>query len=101
MILSTLNALRILTALKAERLEPPEPNDIYTILILTTNASNIFIISPKNSIPNANIFKKRSMVNANVKIVFNYEYGELSVSTNPFIANMIVFAMTRISIELS
>ena len=50
-ILRTLNALRILTALSAERLPPPLPKAISTILVLTTKASKRFIISAKKVTP--------------------------------------------------
>lgn len=51
-ILKTLNALRILTALSAERLPPPPvPKAISTILVLTTKASKRFIISAKKLMP--------------------------------------------------
>ncbi len=72
-ILKTLKALKIRTALKADKFEPPDPNDNSTILIQTTKESKIFIMSPKKSNPKANILMKRSNANTKVNTVFKVE----------------------------
>ncbi len=62
-ILRTLKALRILTALSAERLPPPPvPKAISTMLVLTTKASKRFMISAKKLIPYTKILSTRSTV---------------------------------------
>lgn len=99
--LKTLNALRILIDLRAEKLAPTVPMEASTMLMLTMKVSKMFMISVKKPKPYAMIFRQRSITKTMVKKRLIFVKVTVFVSTIPVNASITVFPMTKRSMELS